>query len=327
MKKLSIIIPMFNVAQYLEKCIGSVYTQEINEEEFEIIVVDDESPDNSLAVAKTLTKDKKNVTIISQKNKGLGGARNTGIQHATGTYLLFLDSDDWYLPDTVQKLLQKAMQLDLEILEFGAQGIDIDGKIEYTVSISSSQIFNGVDYYNSVRYSNSACNKLYKRDFLKKNNLFFLERIFIEDFEFNTRVFAKAERVYATDYLVAQFLQSPNSITRNTNVSQKEKIINDMVTVLEQIKGAYQEYESSTDRRLHSYFKERIGFIVATLFYQLLKNKATYREIKNIRQELIEKKLFYIDHVIFQNNKDWFRKVMLKNMWTFQISQRILKFL
>ena len=114
MKQLSVIIPMYNVEQYLEKCIDSVYNQGLKEEEFEVILVDDESPDNSLAVATILTKDKKNVTIISQKNKGLGGARNTGILCAAGRYVLFLDSDDWYLPNVAKNPLDESQKKEFE---------------------------------------------------------------------------------------------------------------------------------------------------------------------------------------------------------------------
>lgn len=327
MKKLSVVIPMYNVAQYLEKCIGSVYNQGLEEEEFEIILVDDESSDNSVVIATSLTKYKKNVTIICQKNMGLGGARNSGVKQAVGKYLLFLDSDDWYLPNTLQCILSIANENQLDVLEFAAQGITANGKIIYNKSKFSTKILDGIEYYNSVRYMNSACNKLYKTDFLKKNNLFFLERIFIEDFEFNTRVFVKTKRVLATDFLVAQFLQSPNSITRNSDALMKEKMLNDIVVVLKITKETYQNHFCSNSLQTTHYFKERLGFIVATLFFQLFKNKAAFYEIKKIKQQLIEQDLFYIDHAIFQKNKDWFRIIMLNNFWIFQITQPILKFL
>ncbi|MET0945561.1 MAG: glycosyltransferase, partial [Flavobacterium sp.] len=249
MKKLSIIIPMYNVAQYLEKCIGSVYNQELNEQEFEVILVDDESPDNSLVVAESLTKNLPNVTIISQKNKGLGGARNTGLCHATGKYILFLDADDWYLPNALQHILTLARDNELDILEFASQGITPQGIVQYHSSAVSKEISDGMTYYNSVRYLHSACNKLYNIDFLKKNNLFFSEHIFIEDFEFNTRTFALAERVLATDFLVAQFLQSPNSITRNSDPLKKEKIIKDLIVVLHKTKDSYDTYILNKDTK------------------------------------------------------------------------------
>lgn len=110
MIKLSIIIPMFNVAQYLRKCVLSAFNQGLSTNEFEIIMVDDESPDNSLDIAKDMSKTHDNITVISQKNKGLGGARNTGITHAKGEYLLFLDADDYLLPNTFKFLVDMALK-------------------------------------------------------------------------------------------------------------------------------------------------------------------------------------------------------------------------
>ena len=327
MKKLSIIIPMYNVEQYLEKCIDSVYNQGLKEEEFEVILVDDESPDNSLAVATSLTKDKKNATIISQKNKGLGGARNTGILYATGEYLLFLDSDDWYLPNVLQNILNIAFENQLDILEFAAQGITPIGSIQYNSRTVSREILDGITYYNSVRYMHSACNKLYSRDFLASNSLLFSEHIFIEDFEFNTRVFAVAKRVLATDFLVAQFLQSPNSITRNSDFVKREKIVNDLIVVLAKAKDTYNDYIFSTETKVHDFFKERLGFVIVNIFYQLFKNKASYKEMKKIKQDLIKQDLFYVDHYVFDRNKDWFRKIMLNNFWLFRITQFLMKFI
>lgn len=324
-KKLSIIIPMYNVAQYLEKCIGSVYNQGLTEGEFEVILVDDESPDNSLAVAKSLTKDKNNVQIISQKNKGLGGARNTGMLQATGTYLLFLDSDDWYLPETVEELLQKAIQFDLDIVEFGAQGIDVGGKIIYTSSISSNNIsLNGIEYYQKYHYMDSACNKLYCRDFLLKNELTFVERLFIEDYEFNTRAFYKAKKVMALDLIVAQFLQTPNSITRNFERKKQDKMLEDIIIVIKKINEQYRDEKNNYNSTSLSYYQQRLSFLTATLFYQLLKNKYSYKNIKEIKRRLQKENILFVKFPIYDMRKNLFRFFLLNNFFLFRIVLKLI---
>ena len=162
MKKFSVIIPMYNVENYVEKCIHSVYRQGLSEKEFEILLIDDESPDNSLEVAKNVVSNYSNTIIISQKNKGLGGARNTGIEHASGNYLLFLDSDDFYIDNTIKDIIGIAEENDLDILEFGARGVDINDNKVFELAINNgSKIVTGIEYYNSFKYMNSACNKLY----------------------------------------------------------------------------------------------------------------------------------------------------------------------
>jgi glycosyltransferase involved in cell wall biosynthesis len=313
---LSIIIPMFNVEQYLPKCIESVYNQDLDEAEFEIILIDDESPDNSLEVAKNLTLNKKNVKIISQNNKGLGGARNTGIENASGKYLVFLDSDDWFLPKTLQNVAELAIKNNLDILEFGAQGITQDNKIVYSKSITSDNtIYNGVDYYQKIRYMDSACNKLYNRFFLNSTKLRFLEKVYIEDYEFNTRAFLNAQRVMATSSIVSHFLQSPNSITRNVSDLKKEKMKKDVVEVIKKIN----QLKKGADTTKIAFLNQRLSYLTATLFYQLVKNKACYSEFVNLKKQLLKEDLFFINFPIFDKQKNFFRIVFLKNFFLFRL--------
>ena len=320
MKQLSVIIPMYNVAQYLEKCIDSVYNQGLDEREFEVILVDDESPDNSLAVATSLTKNKSNVTIISQKNKGLGGARNTGIENAEGKYLLFLDSDDWYLPNTLVALIEKAEQYDLDILEFGAEGITLSGNKVYTKSLDSGEIIlDGIEYCKKFRYMDSACNKLYNRDFLHRNCLFFVERLYIEDYEFNTRVFFNAKKVKAIATILAQFLQSPNSITRNIDSSKKDKMKEDIIKVIKRVNTFYLQESDKNNIQESSYFKQRLGYLVATLFFQLLKSNSSYRDFLTLKERLIKEDIFFVEHPVSDFKKEWFRRIFLKNFVLFRL--------
>ena len=307
---------MYNVAQYLKKCIESVFEQGLSTDEFEIVLVDDGSTDNSFHVAESLTRDKNNVKLISQENKGLGGARNTGIENAEGEYLLFLDSDDGLLPNVLKNLIAIATTEDLDILEFAAQGINEKGEVLYQIANTSQLYQSGYEYYNKVRYMNSACNKLYKRTFLLENELFFLEKIYIEDFEFNTRCLTKVKKIKATNKLAAQFLQSENSITRSTDISKKKKMIADIILVIKKTDYLYKKegknYEES------SFYLERLNFLVATLFYQLIKNKAAYKEIMDLKLNLQVDNIFYINHHIFDSKKNLLRIILLKNLWLYK---------
>lgn len=307
---------MFNVEQYLEKCINSVYNQGLEEEDFEIVLVDDESPDNSLEVGKRLTSKKSNVKIISQKNKGLGGARNTGILNATGDYLLFLDADDQLLPFVLREIISVAQENELDILEFGAQGIDSDGKILYEVTNKSGVFSSGFEYYNTVRYMHSACNKLYKRNFIIDNNILFLEKIYVEDFEFNTRCLSHVKNIQATAVVVSQFLQSENSITRNTDKTKREKMISDIILVISQTKQLYCSKPSDNTQRF--FYLERLNFLVSTLFYQLFKDRASYKELFALRSNLVKDDLFYVNHRIFDKRKDLFRILFVRNLWVYK---------
>lgn len=308
MKQLSIIIPMYNVVHYLPKCIASVYNQNLRDDIFEILLIDDESPDNSLQVAQELTQSKKNVTIISQQNKGLGGARNTGIDNAKGDYIIFLDSDDWFLANSLQQVLKIVATQVLDIVEFGAQGINEDGSILYTASISSNNcITNGVAYYQKYRYLDSACNKLYNRNFLNNNNLRFIEKLFIEDYEFNTRAFIKAHKVLATNAIISCFLQTQNSITRNNSSIKKEKMKSDVIEVINRI-AILKKENSQLDP---NYFDQRLGYITTTLFYQLFKNKEPIIKYYNLKKSLKQADLFFLKNRVFDTKKNIFRMLLL----------------
>jgi glycosyltransferase involved in cell wall biosynthesis len=312
--KLSIIIPIYNVEKYVEKCIRSLVCNNLKSSEYEIIIVDDGSQDTSILIVNELAKQISNIKIFSQKNKGLGGARNTGINNSIGEYLLFLDSDDWYLPNTLKYLITLSENNNLEILEFAAQGVTPNNKVIFHIHNSTCQkVLSGIEYYNSTRYLNSACNKLYKRSFLVFNSLFFLEKIYIEDFEFNTRVFLKAKKVMATDYLAVQFLQSENSITRNKDHSKKEKVIIDFIKIIQITNDLYINEKELKDESVKLFFEERLSFLVTTLFFQLMKYNLSFSKIKKIKTELVSRGLFYIEFPIHDKKKDFFRKIISKN--------------
>ena len=100
--KVSVIVPVYNVEQYIKRCINSIYAQIYAAHE--VICVNDGSTDGSLEVLQRLAIGHPSLKIINQANKGLGGARNTGVEHATGDYIWFVDSDDWIEPDSLSSL-------------------------------------------------------------------------------------------------------------------------------------------------------------------------------------------------------------------------------
>ena len=127
--RLSIIIPIYNVEKYIERCINSIFEQNLASEDYEVLLIDDETPDQSGEIAKKIAESRDNYHYIFQKNKGLGGARNTGILHAKGNYILFLDSDDWLDRNSISELLNEVHQRDLDILIFNMKNVSSNGDI------------------------------------------------------------------------------------------------------------------------------------------------------------------------------------------------------
>lgn len=112
-KLVSIIIPVYNVERYIEQCLGSVIEQTYRN--LEVIVVDDESPDNSGCIADKIAKDDDRVKVYRIKNRGAAGARNIGLENAHGDYILFVDSDDWIESNMVEKLVSAIEETDSDV--------------------------------------------------------------------------------------------------------------------------------------------------------------------------------------------------------------------
>ncbi len=304
--KLSIIVPVYNVELFLEKCIQSVFHQDIPHETYEIIAVNDGSTDSSPVILEKLQKTISNLKIIHQDNKGLSGARNSGFDFATGDYLLCVDSDDYILPNSLHKLISLAEDHQLDLLEFGAQGVDENKNVIYSLAKSSNgQVITGEQYLAEIRYMGSACNKLYNRDFLNAHKLRFMEGVYIEDIEFNTRVVFKANKVLATDYIAAHFLQRLGSITRTKNFTKKEKMMFDIHIVLKSIND-FTENEVTKKSSAYIPLKRRVSSLIATLLIRVLKDSKTTSTKKEIIKKLKEDNLYPISYKPETKDKKYF---------------------
>lgn len=212
--KLSIVIPVYNVEPYIEKCIKSVLNQNISVNDYEIIIVNDGTPDRSMSIIDTIVKDAPNVHIISQQNQGLSVARNNGLAKASGEYVWFVDSDDWIEPNC---LLEICNQLDgnLDFLQiqyrytFDNPEKNTDAKIcSIKESISGKEQLRrgGVDI--PVQFS------IYRRKFLEENSLKCYPGMFHEDGEFKPRALYLAKTCKSYDKIVYNYYQrSSGSIT------------------------------------------------------------------------------------------------------------------
>ncbi len=315
---LSIIVPVYNVEDYLEKCIESLYKQDLPKHEYEVIAVNDGSTDKSLDVLERLKQKHASVKIITQENQGLSGARNTGINNASGDYILFVDSDDYILENTAKKLTDLAQQNDLDILEFGADGVAEDGTLVYSgKSSSNNKVMPGEQYLHEIRYMGSACNKMYAKAFLNTNNLRFMRGVYIEDIEFNTRAVFKAKRVMAIDDTIAHFLQRDGSITRTNNLKKTKKMIYDIHTVLTSI-DTFNENEIGSQSVAYIPMKKRVCALVTTMLLRVLTGINDYAIKKDIFTKLKSQNLYPIPYSTEDPRKDKFR-IFANQNWLFSL--------
>ena len=223
MLRLSIIVPVYKVEPWVEKCIRSLEDQDISKNEYEIIVVNDGTPDRSAEIVRGLMPEFENITVIDQENKGLAGARNTGIRNASGKYLLFVDSDDYIEKDCLGEMLAFAEGRDLEVAMFSQNLVTAGDKINRTrFQENETGIITGVQLFE-MRTSDSACKYMVRRRYLVENNLYFFENaVFLEDAEWGPRLLAKAERTaFRNIPFYYYYLRAGSLITTGTAVTQK----------------------------------------------------------------------------------------------------------
>lgn len=217
MIKLSIIIPVYNVEQYLEKCLQSCLSQDIPHNDYEIIVVNDGSPDGSLAIAERIAKSTTNITVISQENCGQSTARNVGISIAKGDYVWFVDSDDWIETNCLKQLTDTLYNDRLDALVIN--GVRVINGIETRrpPRVFTNRILSGKEYLRGTLVNCAAVITIYKREILRKYNLTFKQGIFHEDAEFVPRAYHYIERIAIKNYHFYYNLLNPASTTQKVN--------------------------------------------------------------------------------------------------------------
>lgn len=224
--KFSIIIPIYNVENYLRKCLDSVASQTYNN--FEVIIVIDKCDDNSEKIADEYIN-KYNWTKLYEERTGLAKARNIGIQKAIGDYIVLLDSDD-YLENNFLETINKALNDKPDILRFQVRDIINDKKIErHEIGFDST---NGIDAFNKIvryHYIENAWAYVYKRAYFKKNNFKYMENCIAEDYGLTPLVIAKAKSVKSISYIGYNYVQRDNSLMNNTDYTKKIKKMDDML--------------------------------------------------------------------------------------------------
>lgn len=215
--RISIIIPVYNVAPYLKTCVSSVLQQ--THKDLELILVDDGSTDGSGELCETLANEDKRIRVVHQSNQGLSAARNTGINHATGDYLAFLDGDDEYIiKDGLQQLASIAEQNLPDVILF--QAVDVYPAKQTTRPAYDTKWIaqhTPVEVFEQLvctqRFQMSACFQLVSRRFLIERNLLFEKGLLSEDVDWSLRLWKQVSSVRACNIPLYAYKHREGSIT------------------------------------------------------------------------------------------------------------------
>lgn len=218
---LTFVVPCYNVEKYIQRCLDSIYACGLHESRFEVLCVNDCSPDNVQDILERNRERHDNLRIVAhEKNMGLGGARNTGIHEAKGKYLWFVDSDDLVTAHGIEPLMQKAVEQDLDVLCFNYRRVDEDGKelsrhivFENTSSQNGNAFVKSVFGTRIVNHMGYVWRFIYKKEFLWQHQLFFPEHVRWEDTVFMPKALLEAGRVAAVPNVLYSYRVNADSIS------------------------------------------------------------------------------------------------------------------
>ncbi len=206
--KISVIVPVYNVSRYLENCVNSITSQ--NFTDFEVILVDDCSPDNSGEICDRLAENDNRIKVIhKEKNGGLGEARKTGMQYACGEWTVFVDSDDWIEPNAFSRLMNTVgEETDVAIFGINFRYENKRGEENYVLSVnpertvckSACEIGGLIAELDDKALFPYMWNKLYRTEFLKVSGVEFNSIQSMEDFFFNIELIPKARCAETFDF-------------------------------------------------------------------------------------------------------------------------------
>lgn len=282
--KISLILPVYNVEQYLARCLNSCICQNIPNNEYEIIIVNDGSTDKSLEIATNYSNRYSFIKIVTQNNQGLSAARNTGLKLAKGKYVWFIDSDDYISSNCLSGIIQEMFTYNLDALWLKWHNENEKHQIiplyADTLLKDDVSVYRGLDFMENVMgIYYFAWSFIFKKEFLIRNNLAFCNGLYYEDSEFAYRAIPKMQAIKLHDKDCYVYNVRNGSIAQT--VSKKK--IDDLIFI------AGKAIEANNLFRNYNCFARSASNIIFTALMQSIKIK--YKEgTKRIRLILKKQK-------------------------------------
>ncbi|MBO7244457.1 MAG: glycosyltransferase [Alphaproteobacteria bacterium] len=291
---ISVIVPIYNVETYLKGCLESILHQ--TEPNFEAILVDDGSTDRSGLIADEYARKDPRFKVIHQENKGLSGARNTGLKVAEGIYVAFLDSDDYWHPEFLRVMSQTAQKERADLVVCKLQHTD---KFYHQMSVSHAlpnfkiqRFYKPLDgFLENKDLASNVCVKLHRREAIQ--NLFFKEGIYFEDVLFSTLEMSQIKYAVYVNVPLYYYFANPQSIMRSSFTD--EKVESYVITIFE----LYQYFKANKPAYLKKVQKQIINKRVKMCMNQAIrKQRSNYRSQMLFVKMAQEFKILYREGII-----------------------------
>ena len=315
--KISVIVPVYNTIKYLKQCIDSLLSQTLGD--FEVICVDDGSTDGSLELLREYEKSDERIKVLQHENDGCGAAnaRNMGIKEAKGEYLIFLDSDDFFHEQLLEKTYKRATEVSADIVIYDAVVYDeISGEYNYNYKgllfkehIPDKEVFSYKDVENNLLFqikSGEAWTMLVKRKLVTDNNLYFYPVYWCDDVFFTYTAMASAKRITFLDERLIYY-------RKNVGESQNDRLDRSPLSVSK-------AYTKLKKWLIEHALNEKLGtslyndaIFVFQVFLDKIKNydsfAMAYNEIRNNTLKTLEADRYSESDYVKQDDYIWYREI------------------
>lgn len=273
--KISVIVPVYNVEEFLPRCVESVLCQTYDN--YEMILVDDGSTDSSSDICDLYAQKNDKIKVYHKPNSGLADARNFGLEHSVGDYVLFLDSDDFYTDENMFFSLLDNIG-DADVLCFNYVRHSGKNKVSVLPKTEAGRVENILNQNISPSvFTSSACMKLVKRKILHENQIGFDKGIYGEDIAWSAKLLACTENIFYTGKVYYAYRVRPGSITKSVSLKH--------IYDLDNIVGKIYAMDVPGDRK--DFFMGYAAFQYATIMINmhLCKEKIPNRLYKSIKEK------------------------------------------
>lgn len=307
MYRFSIIVPVYNVEKYIDKCLTSLVNQKFNN--YEIIVINDGSTDSSKQIIEKFVDKYNFIKLIDKSNTGLSDTRNVGVSLATGDYLLFVDSDDYIDTNLLMNLDKIIGKKEYELIKFQYELVYSDYTKIMKDDIGMNKSYLGSDLFIQLssqrKQFETACCYVYKRSFWLDNNFLYESGRYHEDFGLTPYIILKAKNIYVSDLIGYYYNQESSSIMRNNDY---EKTFKKAYDILYHFDNLYQRVKN--DNEISSFSKKYFYSYIANAVINkvdTLNKKDRKRYIHEIKRKKILNLL--LDDSISRKVKKIFYKI------------------
>lgn len=277
MCKLSIVVSIYNIEKYLDRCIKSLIKQ--SNLEYEILLIDDGSTDESSNICQRYAEKYKNIRYLYKENGGLSSARNYGLLKSIGEYIFFVDGDDYIEENCLKDIILEMQYNDLEVLHINYKQVDEEGSILKRKNLNNKmddRIYNGSKWIEKINFIPMAWTYIFKKDFLINNQLYYLEGIYHEDTEFSPKVIATVQRIKYYKTPIYNYVIREGSIIRSFNVKKAY----DLVKIIDSL----QEYKEKhiLENNIKVFIENRQDYLLIASIKTMLQYGQSIKElIKN----------------------------------------------